>query len=242
MADNDDIPKQENAPEEAKEASPVRPRYQSIEDLPKTLPIFPLPGALVFARETLPLNVFEPRYLQMVDDVLAGDRLIAIIQPLDTQLRADAPDLQGVGCAARLTAFQETEDNRCVISLTGICRFDVTGELPSEDRLYRSLQVSYDRFGADLKPSAEAGQINRQRLLEVVREYLDRNDMDANWDVIHQTPDEGLVNYFCMVSPYGIKERQALLEAVTLADRTDMMIALAEMLLAQDKDPDLPMH
>lgn len=226
----------------SKQTSPEQRRYQSTADLPSTLPVFPLPGALVFPRETLPLNVFEPRYLQMVDDVLAGDRMIGIIQPLDTELRAKQPKLQKVGCAARLTAFQETDDNRCIISLTGVCRFDVKEELSLEDKAYRTLDVSFERFGADLKPSEEAGQINRQRLLELVREYLDRNDMDANWDVIHQTPDESLVNYFCMASPYGIKERQALLEAVTLSDRTDMMIALAEMLLAQDNDSDMPMH
>ena len=118
----------------------------------------------------------------------------------------------------------------------------MTGEEDAGDRLYRTVAADFTPFEGDLKPSDQAGAINRTRLLELVREYLDRNNMEANWDVIHQTPDEGLVNYFCMASPYGIKERQALLEAKTLADRTDMMIALAEMLLAQDNDSDMPMH
>lgn len=216
-------------------------RYGSTADLPTTLRLFPLPGVLVFPRETLPLNVFEPRYLQLVDDVLAGNRLMGLIQPHESDLKKEVPGLQSIGCAARLTGFQETGDGRYLISLTGVCRFEIVREL-EEDRLYRSVEVSWERFSDDLSPSEEAGEINRKRLLELVREYLERNNMEANWEVIHQTPDENLINYFCMASPFGIKERQALLEAGTLSERTDMMIALAEVLLARDDDDGLPVH
>ena len=220
--------------------------YESIAELPASLPLFPLPGALLFAREILPLNIFEPRYLAMVDEALAHDRMIGVIQPLESEAEADPaqrqPELQKVGCAARLVAFQETPDNRYLISLRGICRFDLQDEQPHAEGGFRVAKVDYNRFEFDLKPSDDAGRINRKGLLAVVKEYLDRNSMDANWDVIRQTPDESLINYLCMVSPFGVPERQALLEAETLVDRTDMMIALAEMLLAREEGDETPVH
>lgn len=232
--------------------------YETIADLPTSLPLFPLPGALLFAREILPLNIFEPRYIAMVNAALAGDRMIGVIQPQEepegdkpaggepvegeSSVSADQPALMKVGCAARLVSFQETTDNRYLISLRGVCRFDLGGELPLNPGGFRHARVDYSRFDFDLAPSEDAGRINRVRLLEVVREYLENNNMDANWDVIHQTPDESLINYLCMVSPFGNRERQALLEATTLVDRTDMMIALAEMLIAQGEGPETPVH
>lgn len=234
---------------------PDQPRsYEAIADLPTSLPLFPLPGALLFAREILPLNIFEPRYIAMVNDVLAGDRMIGVIQPQEEPDElgedeeggdtADAgqPPLMKVGCAARLVSFQETTDNRYLISLRGVCRFELGNEQPLDASGFRRAEVDYARFDFDLNPSDDAGRINRVRLLEVVKTYLENNNMDANWDAIHQTPDESLINYLCMVSPFGIRERQALLEATTLIDRTDMMIALAEMLIAQGEGPEAPVH
>jgi hypothetical protein len=239
---------------------PQQPRsYETIADLPVTLPLFPLPGALLFAREILPLNVFEPRYLAMVNAALAGDRMIGIIQPAEEPANMAAegetqpeltpellpelmPELMKVGCAARLISFQETTDNRYLITLRGVCRFEPGEELPQGPGGFRRVTADYARFNFDLAPSEDAGRINRKRLLEVVKTYLENNNMDANWDVIHQTPDESLVNYLCMVSPFGIRERQALLEADSLVDRTDMMIALAEMLIAQGEGPETPVH
>lgn len=229
--------------------------YKTITDLPSTLPLFPLPGALLFAREILPLNIFEPRYIAMVNAALAGDRLIGVIQPHDDPGDPDndengvvveqptlMPKLMRVGCAARLVSFQETTDNRYLISLRGVCRFELGDERPLDAGGFRRAKVDYGRFDFDLAPSHDAGRINRVRLLEVVRTYLENNNMDANWDAIHQTPDESLINYLCMVSPFGARERQALLEATTLVDRTDMMIALAEMLIAQGDDTETPVH
>lgn len=248
MTDPKDEPAagQDAEPEEKAETQ-ASGRYKTLADLPQTLPVFPLAGALVFAREILPLNVFEPRYVAMVDKALAGDRLIGVVQPLlgdDEVGRSEPrPGLHKVGTAARVVAFQETDEARYLISLKGIARFDLGVEQEVEDQPWRSFAASYDRFEFDLKPSADAGKIDRKHLLDVVRTYLERNNMDANWDVIHQTPDESLINYLCMVSPFGIRERQALLEAKSLIDRTDMMIALAEMLLAQsDPETDPPVH
>lgn len=226
-----------------KSVKPNQPgQYESVADLPGRLPLFPLPGALLFAREILPLNIFEPRYLAMVNHILAHDRMIGIIQPAHEGADGDQPELQGVGCSARLVSFQETGDNRYLISLKGICRFDLGEELPLAEGGFRVADVDYTRFDFDLKPSDDAGRINRKGLLDVVKEYLTRNNMDANWDVIHQTPDESLINYLCMVSPFGVRERQALLETESLIDRTDMMIALAEMLLAQGDSDETPVH
>lgn len=256
--------------------SPGQPRsYETIADLPASLPLFPLPGALLFAREVLPLNIFEPRYIAMINAALAGDRMIGVIQPHEDAVQdldsSDAetsaapkagpepdpeltpelipeimpelmPELMKVGCAARLVSFQETADNRYLISLRGVCRFELGKELPLDAGGFRRANVGCSRFDFDLVPSEDAGRINRVGLLEVVRTYLENNNMDANWDVIHQTPDESLINYLCMVSPFGIRERQALLEASTLVDRTDMMIALAEMLIAQGEGPETPIH
>ena len=241
MKDETQVSEQaDQSPTTAEAADPGH--YETTAQLPTSLPLFPLPGALVFAREILPLNIFEPRYLAMVDEVLAHDRVIGVIQPLESDAEADEPQLQSVGCAARLVSFQETTDNRYLISLKGVCRFDLLEELPPGKGGFRTARVDYSRFAFDLKPSEDAGRINRKELLAVVKEYLERNQMDANWDVIRQTPDESLINYLCMVSPFGVRERQALLEAGTLADRTDMMIALAEMLLAQDQDDQTPVH
>lgn len=244
---------------------PDQPKtYETIADLPATLPLFPLPGALLFAREILPLNVFEPRYLAMVNAALASDRMIGIIQPGEEPAGAPGndenegsdtqpdptpevtpelmPDLMKVGCAARLVSFQETTDNRYLISLRGVCRFEPGEELPLDPGGFRRVAADYARFDFDLAPSEDAGRINRKRLLEVVKTYLENNSMDANWDIIHQTPDESLINYLCMVSPFGVRERQALLEAGSLVDRTDMMIALAEMLIAKGEGPETPVH
>lgn len=239
----DEIQVSEQADQSPATAEPVDPgHYETTAQLPASLPLFPLPGALVFAREVLPLNIFEPRYLAMVDEVLAHDRVIGIIQPLESDAATDEPQLQSVGCAARLVSFQETTDNRYLLSLKGVCRFDLLEELPPGKGGFRTARVDYNRFAFDLKPSEDVGRINRKELLAVVKRYLDRNHMDANWDMIRQTPDESLINYLCMVSPFGARERQALLEAETLANRTDMMIALAEMLLAQDQDDQTPVH
>ena len=211
-------------------------RYRSPSDLPSALPVFPLRGAIVLPRTSLPLNIFEPRYLALIDDILRGDRLIGIIQPVGEGGTTGSPTdraapLQAIGCAARLVAFQEQADGRILITLAGICRFDVKGEVATDDP-YRTLQVSYGRFGLDLGLLSGGDEVPRTELLSVLRRYLDARHLKADWDAIEKSSDEELVNSLALAGPFAPSEKQALLEAVTVAERARALIALAEIELA----------
>ncbi|MGV8997670.1 MAG: LON peptidase substrate-binding domain-containing protein [Parvibaculaceae bacterium] len=210
-------------------------RYQSVADLPATIPVFPLSGVLLLPRSQLPLNIFEPRYLQMADDVMRGSRIIGLIQPDEEKTpaaRADRPDLMGVGCAGRLTSYTETHDGRLLITLTGITRFRVTGELDTMTP-YRQCSVDFEEFADDLTPELGTEKVSRERLLEVLKEYLDTNGLQADWRTIKVSTNETLINSLSLISPYGPREKQALLEAKTLEDRNQMLIALTEVALHQ---------
>ncbi len=212
--------------------------YRGPDDLPPDIPVFPLRGVILLPRSTLPLNVFEPRYLSMVNDVLAGERVIGIVQP-DADGDAEEPEspsgntvpLRQVGGVGRLSGFQETHDNRILISLSGIARFEITQEV-SSDLPYRMCSVSFARFLTDFAPGTGEEDVDRTHLLTVLRRYLESNDLKADWDSINRSPNELLVNTLSMISPYGPEEKQALLEAQTLKDRAEVLIALAEMELA----------
>jgi len=211
-------------------------QYRSASDLPARIPVFPLLGAITLPRTTLPLNVFEPRYLQMVDDVLRSSRIIGVIQPKGDggttgSPRSNTAPLQTVGCAARLSAFQEQSDGRLLITLTGICRFDVVGEVQTKTP-YRTLDVAYDRFADDLVASHGAAEIPRAELLAVLQRYLNARNLKPDWEAIEQSENEDLVNGLAIAGPFAPPEKQALLEAATLADRAGALIALAEMELA----------
>jgi Lon protease-like protein len=211
-------------------------QYRSPSDLPARIPVFPLLGAIALPRTTLPLNVFEPRYLAMVDDVLRGERIIGIIQPTGDGGSTGSPTartapLQAVGCAARLSAFQEQSDGRLLITLTGICRFHITGEAQG-GAPYRTLDVSYDRFADDLVAAIGSGDVPRDRLLAVLQRYLNARNLKPDWEAIEQSENEDLVNGLSIAGPFAPPEKQALLEAPTLADRAAALIALAEMELA----------
>jgi hypothetical protein len=211
-------------------------QYRSPSDLPDRIPVFPLLGAITLPRTTLPLNVFEPRYLAMVDDVLRSDRVIGIIQPTGDGGTTGSPAsrtaaLQAVGCAARLSAFQEQSDGRLLITLTGICRFDVVGDVESKTP-YRTLAVTYDRFAYDLVASQGADEVPRAKLLSVLQRYLNARNLKPDWEAIEQSENEDLVNGLAIAGPFAPPEKQALLEAATLAERAAALIALAEMELA----------
>jgi len=215
-------------------------RYRKPSDLPDMLPVFPLQGVIVLPRATLPLNVFEPRYLTMVDDVLGNDRMIGIIQPDLADETNQLPirsktDLRSVGCAGRLTAFQETNDGRMLITLFGVCRFEIRSEMAT-DNPYRSFEVDYSKFSFDLESGNGEDDINRDRLLSVLKTYLEVNELNADWQSINRSSNEFLVNTLSMISPYGPAEKQALLEAPHLSDRSEVLIALAEMELASRDD------
>lgn len=170
----------------------------------------------------------------MIDHALATDRLIGMIQP---EGDANPPELLTVGCLGRVSAYQETDDGRYLISLTGICRFAIERET-TNGTAYRTCAISSDRFAADLAVPGDSNQINRTQLLKTFGAYLEANNLDADWQSIERASDETLVNAFCMMSPYGPAEKQAFLEADCLRDRADLLIAITERDLASAGDPD----
>ena len=215
-------------------------RYRRPADLPPRIPVFPLRGAILLPRSTLPLNVFEPRYLAMLDDVMAGPRIIGIIQPQGGESKSgegrESPEgksqgLRRVGCAGRVTSYQELDDGRLTIGITGIARFEVIGEAATETP-YRIMSVSYDRFASDLSHGLGEEQVDRVKLLAALKDYLERSQLKADWSVIERASSEFLINALCVMSPYGPEEKQALLEAADLKSRAEVLVALAEMELA----------
>ncbi|MGQ0484670.1 MAG: LON peptidase substrate-binding domain-containing protein [Hyphomicrobiales bacterium] len=207
-------------------------RYRNPDDLPQRLPVFPLAGALLLPRAELPLNIFEPRYLDMVNDAMAGGRLIGMIQPaLETETN-DPPALMGIGCAGRITAYAETPDNRILLTLNGVSRFTVLEEL-DVDTAYRQVIADFRPFAVDLVSDLGASEVNRPALLKAFRDYLSANDMNADWDQVDAASTEVLVNTLSLLAPYPAKEKQALLEAPDLKTRAEVLVALTEMALAR---------
>lgn len=200
--------------------------FRKPEDLPGVIPVFPLAGALIFPRSTLPLNIFEPRYLNLIDDVLAGQRLMAMIQPAERGLGLGKPSLAGVGCLARITSFTETSDGRYLITLTGINRFSLVREVETLSP-YRQVTADYTLFREDLTPPV-GPDINRARLSAALKRYVEVNGFSADWSAVEEAPAETLVNALCALCPFEPEEKQALLEASTLRERVDTLIALLE--------------
>ena len=213
-------------------------RYQSIADLPASIPVFPLAGVLLLPRTQLPLNIFEPRYLKMVDDALRGERIIGMVQPDgDAAIAAsqdpDAkPKLCSVGCAGRLTSWTEAQDDRLLITLTGVARFRINSELDTTTP-YRVCAVDWSEYESDLTPEFGTDDVSRDALLAVLKSYLETHGLQADWRTIKQSSNEALVNSLSVISPYGPREKQALLEAKTLEERNQMLIALTEIALQQ---------
>jgi Lon protease-like protein len=204
-------------------------------DLPETFAVFPLTGALLLPGGKLPLNIFEPRYLAMVEDALASGRMFGMIQP-DAHRPAGAhgPGLFRVGCLGRLTSFSETEDGRYLITLDGVARFTVAEELTPE-RGYRRVRADFAPFLDDLLPPGPV-DIGREALLGELRAYFGRSGFEANWDAIDRMPDQALVVTLSMVCPFGAAEKQALLEAPTTAERARTLLALLQMGGIGDED------
>lgn len=214
-------------------------KYRLLTDLPDIIPLFPLKNVILLPRSNLPLNIFEPRYLQMTDDVLGTNRLIGMIQPqsgFEAELSADVlTPLRTTGCIGRLTEFSETEDGRLLITLTGICRFDVLNE-EKADLPYRLFKVDYTKYENDLKEGHGEEKVDREQLLSILKTYLQLHELDADWDSIHQSSNEFLVNTLSIISPYGTEEKQALLETPDLKKRSEVLMALAEMDIASRND------
>ncbi len=206
--------------------------YRSEADLPSTACMFPLAGALLLPGGRMPLNIFEPRYLQMLDHAVAGERLLGIVQPaLDGALRADGePELCAVGCLGRITSFSETGDGRYLISLQGVCRFRIVQEVAVKTP-FRQCRVA--PFLTDLEEDPAMAEVDRPALLKAFRAYLKANELEADWESVSRADNAMLVNALSMMAPYGPAEKQALLEAPDLKARAETLIAITEMALAR---------
>ena len=206
--------------------------YGGPSELPSVVPLFPLDGALLLPRCQLPLNVFEPRYLDMVDAALKGERVIGLIQPIPALVTTANPALLDVGCVGRITEFAESGDGRYLMTLTGIARFRLLDEIEA-DTAYRQGKVDFEAFADDFTPGYGADDVDRATLLRTLATYLDANKLEADWASIKDAPNEALVNALAMMSPFGAREKQALLEAPSLAARADMLVAVTEMAIAR---------
>jgi uncharacterized protein len=211
--------------------------YTDVSELPEILPLFPLTGAVLLPRGELPLNIFEPRYVAMIDASIARDRLIGMIQPLagDNPLAkadpAKTPQLYQIGCAGRLTRFAETGDGRYLITLTGVARFRTCEELPG-DAPYRQFRVCYDGFEKDLLPGAGETAVDREAMVSMLRAFAEHSNLEIDWASIDAAPTETLVNALAMMSPFGSNDKQALVEAVDLKARAETLIALTKLDMA----------
>jgi Lon protease-like protein len=215
-------------------------QHETPDSLPATLPIFPLAGAIVLPRAQLPLNIFEDRYIAMIDDALAGARLIGMVQPREGHAGAGKAAIYGIGGAGRITQFAESGDGRYLITLTGVSRFAIRRELDAATP-YRQVVPDWAPFAADLadRPApVAAGGVDRDVLLGALEAYLVHNGLEADWDAIRATPDEPLVNSLATIAPVAVAEKQALLEAASVADRARVLVTLIELALASPPDGD----
>ena len=203
-----------------------------ISELPSSFPVFPLAGVLLLPRGQLPLNIFEPRYLQMLDDALGRGRYLGMIHPMDD----DTDRLAPVGCLGRISSFSEAEDGRMIISVTGVCRFSVVDELPVTTP-YRQVNANFEPYADDLIVDAGSFDVNRDGLIDVLRRYLDASGLSVDWESVESSSNEALVNSLSMISPFGMREKQAMLEANSLGERNEILIALTEMALARGLEP-----
>ncbi|HRJ64315.1 LON peptidase substrate-binding domain-containing protein [Brevundimonas sp. UBA2416] len=212
--------------------------YVKAADLPQVIPVFPLPGAILLPRGQLPLNIFEPRYLNMIDDAMAGDRIIGMIQPQGGPQRL--PGLSPVGCAGRITSFAETSDGRYLITLTGCARFRLGNEIQTQTP-YRQIRADFAPFEADLSaPPVDDVGLDRDGLLDALRAYLETRGLDIDWDTAETAPPEALINSLSMALPFDPPEKQALLEAASLTDRSTVLTALLTIDAAGDGDGETP--
>jgi hypothetical protein len=209
-------------------------RYRKPADLPHRVPIFPLRRTIVLPRVGLPLTIFEPRYLAMLEDAIAGDRVLGLVQPQgggEESPLGKSVELRSVGCVGRLTAFEELDDGRVLITLSGVARCVLEQELAC-DKPYRLWNVGFARFQGDFIAGAGEDSVNREALLETLRTYLEVRNLSADWSAIANASTERLVNSLAVISPYGPEEKQALLEAPDLKTRAETLVALAELDLA----------
>jgi len=213
------------------------PFEPSFERLPETLPLFPLSGVLLLPGGTLPLNIFEPRYLAMVFDSLAGHRMIGMVQPMQPGGFAGGgmpagdgkPEVHPIGCAGRIVSFNETEDGRLLLALSGVCRFRIVRELEAAQGGYRRVSVLFSPYRADLDQAEEHVSLDRDRLMAGLAAFFRGRNLSTDWDAVKKAADGNLVNSLSMVLPFGPAEKQALLEAPDISARAKLLVAFLEM-------------
>ena len=205
-------------------------------DLPDTVPVFPLPGALLLPRARLPLHIFEPRYLAMIDDVLkTSDRLIGMVQPYEIN---GAERLHSIGCSGRLTSFSETEDGRYMITLAGMSRFRIKSELDGFQP-YRRCDVNWDGFDRDLGDTEEDVVFDREPFLNKLSKYFTAQGLSADWETLKDADDELLINSLSMMLDFDPEDKQALLEAPSLSTRRETLLTLIEFNLLSGPDGEM---
>jgi uncharacterized protein len=204
--------------------------YSGPRDMPGVIPVFPLPGALLLPRGQMPLNIFEPRYMAMVDHALATDRLIGMVQP--NPEKSDLGGLYGVGCAGRITQLAESGDGRYLMTLTGVARFRLLPEVNAKTP-FLQFSVDWTEFSDDYVPRKGEDEVDRSGVVDALRKFSDANNVPVDWDSVKEAPNEALVNALSMMAPYGAREKQALLEAKDLKARGEMLVAITEMELAR---------
>ena len=213
--------------------------YTQPGKLPSRLPIFPLAGCILLPGGQLPLNIFEPRYLEMCRDALAGEKIIGMVQPTDPEDSAAAPAVYATGCAGRITEFEKTDDNRFLITLTGLCRFEIAEELPMTHP-YRKVRAAWAPFARDLE--AFGCKLDRGALIPTLETYFSCCGLTADWDTIAGTPDHCLVTSLAMICPFSATEKQALLECRDTTERSALLVVLMEMVTAGGDDVPVTRH
>lgn len=220
------------------DSTPVRNPFEpTFEQLPDTLPIFPLSGVLLLPGGRLPLNIFEPRYLAMVFDALAGHRMIGMVQPMQPggyagdglPTEGGRPDVHKVGCAGRIVSFNETEDGRLLLALAGVSRFEIVRELDMAQGGYRRVSSLFSPYCADLDHDDEIVELDRERLMAALAAFFRGRNLSTDWDAVKQAADANLVTSLSMVLPFGPAEKQALLEAADSSARAKLLVAFLEM-------------
>lgn len=221
----------------------MRKAPQTPQDCPDVIPVFPLSGALLLPRGQMPLNIFEPRYLAMVDAALKGARMIGMVQPdLDHDTGARVPELAKVGCLGKITQFAEVGDNRYMITLSGVARFRIVDEILAVTP-FRQCRVEYTPFLHDFTAKAGEESVDRASLLKTLKDFVEANDLSVDWNGINSANNEALVNALAMMAPFGAREKQALLEAEDLKTRADLLVAMTEIELARrDDGSDVPLQ
>jgi Lon protease-like protein len=214
----------------------MRKAPQKPEDCPDVVPVFPLSGALLLPRGQMPLNIFEPRYLAIVDAALKDARMIGMVQPdPDHDTGARVPELAKVGCLGKITQFSEIGDNRYMITLSGVSRFRIVEEVLAVTP-YRQCRIDYAPFIADFTEKAGEDQVDRASLIKTLKDFVEANDLSIDWNGINSAGNEALVNALSMMAPFGAREKQALLEAEDLKTRADLLVAMTEIELARGDD------